>query len=105
MLDLDNYDNSSSDTKESELIDVKNNKDENIPIKSNKNTKDFSFNDSMEQMNSLIVKEKPITNKNNNVKPKSRQGNTVMYFFDKNGSPKIVIGPHCKKKYNYKSTL
>ena len=52
----------------------------------------------MEKMNSLIVKEKPVTSQYSNVKSKNRRGNTVMYFFDKNGSPKIVIGPHCKKK-------
>ena len=52
----------------------------------------------MEKMNSLIVKEKPVTNQYSNVKSKNRRGNTLMYFFDKNGSPKIVIGPHCKKK-------
>ena len=84
----------SSESKETELIEIKSKKDENSPMKSD--TNDSSFNDSMEQMNSLIVKEKPVTNKYSNIKSKDRRGNTFMYFFDKNGSPKIVIGPHCK---------
>ena len=85
----------SSESKETELIEIKSKKDENSPMKSD--TNDSSFNDSMEQMNSLIVKEKPVTNKYSNIKSKDRRGNTFMHFFDKNGSPKIVIGPHCKK--------
>ena len=103
MIPLGTYDNLSSDTKKVELIDVKSKKDENEPIK-NESTQDSSFNDSMEQMNTLIIKEKPITNKYPNIKPKSREGNTKMYFLDKNGRPKIVIGPDCKKN-NYKTTI
>ena len=26
------------------------------------------------------------------------KGNVLKYFYDKNGIPKIVIGPHCKNK-------
>ena len=33
------------------------------------------------------------------------KGNVLKYFYDKNGIPKIVIGPHCKKKYYYISTI
>ena len=38
---------------------------------------------------------------NNKIKFKNKEhyinkGNTLKYFFDKNGIPKIVIGPHCK---------
>ncbi len=98
MKDFDIYDNLNLDSKQTELIEVKSQKDENVPIKSDTSTSDSSFNDSMEKMNSLIVKEKPVTNQYSNIKSKNRRGNTVMYFFDKNGSPKIVIGPHCKKK-------
>ena len=98
MKDFDTYDNLNLDSKQTELIEVKSQKDENVPIKSDTSTSDSSFNDSMEKMNSLIVKEKPVTSQYSNVKSKNRRGNTVMYFFDKNGSPKIVIGPHCKKK-------
>ena len=98
MKDFDTYDNLNIDSKQTELIEVKPQKDENVPIKSDTSTSDSSFNDSMEKMNSLIVKEKPVTNQYSNVKSKNRRGNTLMYFFDKNGSPKIVIGPHCKKK-------
>ena len=30
------------------------------------------------------------------------KGNVYMFLFDENGTPKIVIGPHCKKrKFNY----
>ena len=32
--------------------------------------------------------------KNNKIR---RYGNTFVCFFNKNGDPKIVIGPHCKK--------
>ena len=105
MIPLGTYDNLSLDTKKAELIDVTSKKDENMPIKNDESTQESSFNDSMEQMNSLIIKEKPIVNKYPNIKPKSRQGNTKMYFFDKNGSPKIVIGPDCKKNYNYKTKI
>ena len=98
MKDFDTYDNLNIDSKQTELIEVKPQKDENVPIKSDTSTSDSSFNDSMEKMNSLIVKEKPVTNQYSNIKSKDRRGNTLMYFFDKNGSPKIVIGPHCKKK-------
>ena len=98
MKDFDTYDNLNIDSKQTELIEVKPQKDENVPIKSDASTSESSFNDSMEKMNSLIVKEKPVTNQYSNVKSKNRRGNTLMYFFDKNGSPKIVIGPHCKKK-------
>jgi hypothetical protein len=69
----------SSESKETELIEIKSKKDENSPMKSD--TNDSSFNDSMEQMNSLIVKEKPVTNKYSNIKSKDRRGNTFMYFF------------------------
>ena len=99
MKDSDTYDNLSLDSKETELIDVKSQKDENAPIKSDISTNNSSFSDSMEQMNTLIVKEKPVTNQYSNIKIKNRRGNTFMYFFDENGSPKIVIGPHCKKRY------
>ncbi len=105
MKQIENYNNINLDSKETELIDVKSKKDEKDEqqslIKSNistTSTHNSSFNDSMEKMNSLIVKEKPVTNQYSNIKSKNRRGNTVMYFFDKNGSPKIVIGPHCKKK-------
>ena len=92
---MSDYDSLSTDSKEAELIDINSQKDENMPIKNDSNDK--SFNDSMEQMNSLIVKEKPLTNKYSNIKAKNRKGNTYMFLFDKNGSPKIVIGLHCKK--------
>ena len=105
MIPLGTYDNLSLDTKKVELIDVKSKKDENEPIKNDESTQESSFNNSMEQMNSLIIKEKPITKKYPNIKPKSREGNTKMYFFDQNGSPKIVIGPDCKKNYNFKTKI
>ena len=102
MKEIETYESLNLDSKQVELIDVKSKKDEITPIKSDSSTDQSSLNDSMEHMNSLIVKEKPISNKYPNIKPKSREGNTIMYFFDKNGSPKIVIGPHCKKNNNIK---
>lgn len=97
MKEFGTYDNLNSDSKEVELIDVKSKKEDNTSVKSDTNTNDSSFNDSMNQMNSLIVKEKPLSNQYSHVLPKNRQGNTCMYFFDEKGSPQIVIGPHCKK--------
>ena len=95
MKNLSNYEELNLDPKKVTLIDIKPEKHENIPIKSE--STDTSFSDSMNQMNSLIVKEKPITNNNSSVIPKNRKGNTLQYFFNKNGSPLIVIGPDCKK--------
>ena len=95
MKNLSNYVDINLDNKKEVLLDMKSKKDENIPIKSE--STDTSFSDSMNQMNSLIVKEKPITNNNSSVIPKNRKGNTLQYFFNKNGSPLIVIGPDCKK--------
>ena len=104
MKEIENYNNINLDSKETELIDVKSKKDEKDEqqslIKSNistTSTHNSSFNDSMEQMNSLIVKEKPVTNKYSNIKTKNRKGNTCQFFIDKNGPQLIVIGPHCKK--------
>ena len=99
MIDLITYENLKSDSKKAELIDVKTQKDENFPIKS-ESTNSSSFSDSMEQMNSLIVKEKPISKQYQGIKPKNRNGNTFQYFINEKGIPKIVIGPHCKEKYN-----
>ena len=96
MIEFEDSNKNNSDAKMIEILDVKLKKEENIPIKSEASTRDTSFNDSMDQMTSLIVTEKPITNKNANKKTPNRRGNTFMYFFDKNGSPLIVIGPHCK---------
>jgi hypothetical protein len=99
MEEIEKYKDINLDSKETELIEVKSQKDEQSPIKDDTSisTNNSSFNDSMEQMNSLIVKEKPVTNVYANIKTKSRTGNTCMFFFDQNGSPLIVIGPHCKK--------
>ena len=95
MKNLSNYDEINLDSKKDTLIDIKSQKDENIPFKND--STDTSFSDSMAQMNSLIVKEKPIINNNSSVITKNRKGNTLQYFFDKEGSPLIVIGPDCKK--------
>ena len=95
MKNLSKYDEINLDTKKDALIDIKSQKDENIPIKSE--STDTSLSESMEQMNSLIVKEKPVTNKYFTVSQKDRKGNTKQFFFNKNGSPLIVIGPDCKK--------
>ena len=96
MIDLITYENLKSDSKKAELIDVKTQKDENFPIKSESTNSDSSFSDSMDQMNSLIVKEKPVSKNYSSILPKSRKGNTFQYFFDKEGSPLIVLGPDCK---------
>ena len=95
MKNSSNYDEINLDSKKDTLIDIKSQKDENIPFKND--STDTSFSDSMDQMNSLIVKEKPIINNNSSVITKNRKGNTLQYFFDKEGSPLIVIGPDCKK--------
>ena len=51
----------------------------------------------MDQMNSLIVKEKPVLKNYSSILPKDRKGNTFQFLFNKEGSPMIVIGPDCKK--------
>ena len=98
MKNLSNYDEINIDSKKISLIDMKLQKEENIPIKSE--STDTSFSESMKQMDSLIVKEKPVTNKYSTILPKDRKGNTKQYFFNKEGSPLIVIGPDCKIKFN-----
>ncbi len=96
MKNLSKYDEINLDTKKDALIDIKSQKDENIPIKSD--STDTSLSDSMDQMNSLVVKEKPISKNYSSVLPKNRKGNTLQYLFNKEGIPLIVIGPDCKKK-------
>ena len=100
MKNLSKYDEINLDTKKDALIDIKSQTDENIPIKND--STDTSFSDSMNQMNSLIVKEKPVSKNYSSILPKDRKGNTLQYFYDKEGSPKIVIGPDCKKNIIYK---
>ena len=101
MKNLTNYDEKNIDSKKDVLLDIKSQKDENIPIKSE--STDASFSDSMDQMNSLIVKEQPVSKNYSSILPKERRGNTFQYLFDKEGSPMIVIGPDCKiKKIIYK---
>ena len=95
MKNLSNYDELNLDTKKEVLLDIKSNKDENMPIKSE--STDTSFSDSMDQMNSLIVKEKPVSKNYSSILPKKREGNTFQFFLNKEGSPLIVIGPDCKK--------
>ncbi len=96
MKNLSKYDEINLDTKKDALIDIKSQTDENIPIKND--STDTSLSDSMDQMNSLIVKEKPVSNNYSSVIPKDRRGNTLQYLFDKEGSPLIVLGPDCKNK-------
>ena len=95
MKNLSNYEDINLDPKKDALIDIKSQKDENIPIKSE--STDVSFSESMDQMNSLIVKEKPISKNYSSILPKDRRGNTFQFLFNKEGSPLIVIGPDCKK--------
>ena len=95
MINSSKYEEINFDTKKDVLIDVKSGKEENIPIKCD--STDTSFSESMDQMNSLIVKEKPISKNYSSILPKDRRGNTLQYFFDKDGSPMIVRGPDCKK--------
>ena len=96
MKNLSKYEEINFDSKKDALIEIKPEKEENIPIKSE--STDTSFSDSMDQMNSLIVKEKPVSNNYSSVIPKDRRGNTLQYLFDKEGSPLIVLGPDCKNK-------
>ena len=95
MKNLTNYDDLNLDEKKDALIDIKSQKDENIPIKSE--STDVSFSESMDQMNSLIVKEKPVLKNYSSILPKDRKGNTFQFLFNKEGSPMVVIGPDCKK--------
>ena len=96
MKNLKNYDEINIDSKKDDLLGINSQKEENIPIKGE--STDVSFSDSMDQMNSLVVKEKPISKNYSSVLPKNRKGNTLQYLFNKEGIPLIVIGPDCKKK-------
>ena len=96
MKNLKNYDEINIDSKKDVLLGINSQKEENIPIKGE--STDVSFSDSMNQMNSLVVKEKPISKNYSSVLPKNRKGNTLQYLFNKEGIPLIVIGPDCKKK-------
>jgi hypothetical protein len=96
MKNLKNYDEINIDSKKDVLLGINSQKEENIPIKGE--STDVSFSDSMDQMNSLVVKEKPISKNYSSVLPKNRKGNTLQYLFNKEGIPLIVIGPDCKKK-------
>ena len=96
MKKLKNYDEINIDSKKDVLLGINSQKEENIPIKGE--STDVSFSDSMDQMNSLVVKEKPISKNYSSVSPKNRKGNTLQYLFNKEGIPLIVIGPDCKKK-------
>ena len=96
MKNLKNYDEINIDSKKDVLLGINSQKEENIPIKGE--STDVSFSDSMDQMYSLAVKEKPISKNYSSVLPKNRKGNTLQYLFNKEGIPLIVIGPDCKKK-------
>ena len=96
MKNLKNYNEINIDSKKDVLLGINSQKEENIPIKGE--STDVSFSDSMDQMNSLVVKEKPISKNYSSVLPKNRKGNTLQYLFNKEGIPLIVIGPDCKKK-------
>ena len=96
MKNLKNYVEINIDSKKDVLLGINSQKEENIPIKGE--STDASFSDSMDQMNSLVVKEKPISKNHSSVLPKNRKGNTLQYLFNKEGIPLIVIGPDCKKK-------
>ena len=96
MKNLKNYDEINIDSKKDVLLGINSQKEENIPIKGE--STDVSFSDSMDQMNSLVVKEKPISKNYSSVLPKNRKGNTLQYLFNIEGIPLIVIGPDCKKK-------
>ena len=98
MKDFDDYKTNDSDSKKDDLLEVKNKSGEETSIKTDINSSISTFNESIDQMNSLIVKEKPITKIYSSIHSKNRNGNTSMFFLDKNGSPLIVIGPDCKKK-------
>ena len=101
-------------TNETELVDVKadtstnkdsgyshlNNNENEATIsteyeENNDNNEDFSdlkqqFNNSGIINNPLVVKKEP------NKEIKYRKGNLYTFCYDKNGVPKIVIGPDCK---------
>jgi hypothetical protein len=73
--------------------------DSNIVI-SNKIPTDEQFDniDLRIEKDELVVKNDFSIQKNDYKKIKMRRyGNTYTFLFDKNGDPKIVIGPHCKK--------
>ena len=58
---------------------------------------DFDNIDLRIEKDELVAKNDFSIQKNNykNIKMR-RYGNTFTYFFNNNGDPRIVIGPHCK---------
>lgn len=45
--------------------------------------------------NDFLQKDKIINIKSTHIKQKIRRGNVFTFWADKNGDPRIVIGPHC----------
>ena len=114
---IQNYDISASngnECNETELVDVKNsnltNKDSGYSqLNSNENETTISteyeenndnnedFNDLKQQFNNSRIINNPLVVKNEQIKEiKYRKGNLHIFCYDKNGVPKIVIGPDCK---------
>jgi hypothetical protein len=79
-----------------------------MKVKEEENLKDLHDETSMNSQSNFSetdIKEEEKYKKdispNNKIKFKNKEhylnkGNILKYFFDKNGIPKVVIGPHCK---------
>ena len=85
-------------------------KEVQIKTKSDKNDKklDSSFNsvtDLSERKIIVDLGKNGLSALNKVIKKKEHyyhKGKVHMFFFDKDGMPRIVIGPHCKKKIYFK---
>jgi len=88
------------------------NREQEIQTKNNSDKKDkkldSSFNSAADLSDRKIIVDlsrNGISVLNKSIKKKDHyyhKGNVHMFFYDKDGMPRIVIGPHCKKKIFYK---
>ena len=61
------------------------------------NDKDGDFNNPKVHFNNSLMDNKQIVSKKEHKKiTKYRKGKLYTFFYDKNGNPRIVIGPDCK---------
>lgn len=62
---------------------------------------DTESNVNIEKESNKIIRDDFVLNRKSNSKYYCKIGNTYAFWFDKNGEPRMVIGPHCKLIINY----
>ena len=99
--------NNNTEVNETELVEVnpnnltgKNSGYENLNNNENELPLNFEsnevFSELRDESNKSAIINNPLIQKNKLIDIKYRRGNLHTYFYDKNGIPKIVIGPDCK---------